>query len=46
VEVGRVLESSDQRLEFFLALDVLSWWFLGDARKVFDEMLVRLQGLL
>jgi hypothetical protein len=40
VEAGLVLESSDLMLEFSYILAMLSWWFLGHARKVFDEMLV------
>jgi hypothetical protein len=32
--IGLVLESLDQRLEFFLVVVLLPWWFLDYARKI------------
>jgi hypothetical protein len=41
VKVGLVLELLDLWLEV-LFLTVLSWWILDHARKVFDELSMRM----
>jgi hypothetical protein len=38
---GHVLEPPDQKIEFFLFLVAISWWFHFYVHKVFGEMSVR-----